>query len=112
METSNSIRGLVLHRSLLRPILLAGAERRLVMINMTLIATLLLGVGLYPVTVISALLLATIGHWCLAQAAKADPMMTAIYLRHLRYDNVYLGCGQQGRSKNQFHSLPEQLFIQ
>jgi type IV secretion system protein VirB3 len=112
MSTENKTRRLVVHRSLIRPILLAGAERRLVMINATLITTLVLGVGLFPVTVISALLLATLGHWCLVQAANSDPMMTAIYLRHLRYDDVYLRRGCLFAAPTHYRSLPNQLYFQ
>jgi len=85
-----AIRKISLHRALLRPMLLAGGERRLVILNMTLIAVLLLGLGIHYITLILALFLATIGHWCLVHAAKEDSMMSSIYLRHIRYKDIYL----------------------
>jgi type IV secretory pathway TrbD component len=85
----NSLRRLPLRRSLLRPLLLAGGERALVLINCTLIAALIFGVGISTFTVASAILLATLGQWCLVQAAKADPDMTQVYRRHIIYKEFY-----------------------
>ncbi len=84
-----TLRRLPIRRSLIRPLLLAGGERSLVMINTTLIATLLLGVGIYKFTIVATLTLATLGQWCLVQTAKEDPEMTQVYLRHLRYRDFY-----------------------
>ena len=78
-----------LHSSLIRPLLLAGGERLLVMMNGLIIIMLLLGVGLNTFTIVTAILLATFGQWGLVQAAKADPQMSEIYRRHIRYRDFY-----------------------
>ena len=85
MALTQPKRTLPLHPSLTRPVLLAGAERELVLVNVIMMTALILGVGWHPASVGTALLLATVGHWGLVQAAKVDPQLCRIYLRHLRY---------------------------
>ena len=80
-----------IHSSLTRPLLLAGAERELVLINGTAIAALIFGVGFHWVSLTVAGLLATIGHWALTRAAKYDPQLSRIYFRHVRYQPYYPG---------------------
>ena len=58
-----SLRRLPFRRSLIRPFLLAGGERSFVLSNVTLMACLLLGVGLTKFTLMTAGLLATLGQW-------------------------------------------------
>lgn len=84
-----SLRRLPFRRSLIRPFLLAGGERSFVLTNVTLMACLLLGVGLTKFTLMTAGLLATLGQWGLVQAAKADPQMSQVYLRHIHYQDFY-----------------------
>ncbi len=84
-----NIRRLPIHRALIRPILLAGGERKLVMLNYTLIAVLLLGAGLNTLTIITALLLATAGHMGLVQLARYDAQLMQIYLRYRYYSRWY-----------------------
>ncbi len=78
-----------LHASLIRPILLGGAERELVLANTIVIAVLVLGVGPHPLTFATAALLATAGHSTLVLAARYDPQMWRVYSRHLRYRSHY-----------------------
>jgi type IV secretion system protein VirB3 len=78
-----------IHTSLIRPLLLAGAERELVLVNGTMIAALIFGVGFHWVSLTSAALLATVGHWGLTRAAKFDPRLSRIYVRHVRYQIYY-----------------------
>lgn len=85
----DTIRRLPIHRSLVRPMLLAGGERKLVMLNYTLIAVLLLGAGLNALTIVTALLLATAGHIGLVQLANYDAQFMQIYLRYRYYANWY-----------------------
>ena len=77
------------HQSLARPLLLAGAERPLVLVNGTLIAALIFGVGVHWASLGMAALLATLGHWGLTRAAKHDPQLSRIYVRHVRYQVYY-----------------------
>jgi type IV secretion system protein TrbD len=78
-----------IHPSLIRPLLLGGAERELVLLNGTIIAALIFGVGFHWVSLTIAGLLATIGHWALTRAAKYDPRLSRIYVRHVRYQPYY-----------------------
>ena len=36
-----------------------------------------------------AILLATAGHWGLTRAAKHDPQLSRVYVRHIRYQDYY-----------------------
>lgn len=83
-----------IHMSLTRPLLLAGAERELVLVNGTLIAALIFGVGFHWASMTVAVLLATVGHWALTRAAKHDPQMSCIYVRHVRYQEYYPACAR------------------
>ena len=78
-----------IHQSLSRPLLLAGAERALVLVNGTLIAALIFGVGVHWASLTMAALLATLGHWGLTRAARHDPQLSRIYVRHVRYQEYY-----------------------
>ena len=78
-----------IHSSLTRPLLLAGAERELVLINGTAIAALIFGVGFHLASVAVAIVFATIGHWALTRVARHDPQMSRIYIRHVRYQEYY-----------------------
>lgn len=79
-----------IHPSLIRPLLLAGAERELVLVNVVVIAALVFGVGFHWLSLLVAVGLGTAGHWLLVQAANADPYLSRIYKRHLDYDEFYL----------------------
>ncbi len=78
-----------IHASLTRPLLLAGAERELVLANGTIIAALIFGVGFHWASLSLAGLLATLGHWGLRRAAMVEPQLSRIYLRHIRYQDFY-----------------------
>ena len=83
-------RKIPVHPSLIRPLLLAGAERELVLVNVVVIAALIFGVGFYWLSLLIAFLLATAGHWLLVQAGNLDPYLSRIYKRHLDYEGFYL----------------------
>ena len=82
-------RRIAIHPSLTRPLLLGGAERELVLMNGTIIAALIFGVGFHCVSLTIAGLLATVGHWALTRAAKYDPRLSRIYVRHVRHQPFY-----------------------
>ena len=75
----------VIHQSLVRPVLLAGAERPLAIGNWIAAAALILGGGRWYTAAVGVLL-ATVGHWALVQAAKIDPHLSQVYIRHFRYE--------------------------
>jgi type IV secretory pathway TrbD component len=78
-----------IHRSLTQPILLAGAERPLAIANWITAAALIFGGGLHSYTVAMGAFLLTVGHWALVQAAKFDPQLSQVYIRHIRYQDCY-----------------------
>ncbi len=78
-----------IHQSLTRPILLAGAERPLAIANWITAAALIFGGGLHWYTVAMGAFLLTVGHWALVQAAKFDPHLSQVYVRHIRYQDYY-----------------------
>ena len=82
-------RRIPIHPSLTRPVLLAGAERELVLLNGTIIAALIFGVGVHWASLAMAGLLATLGHWALTRAARHDPHLSRLYVRHVRYQSYY-----------------------
>lgn len=79
----------LVHQSLVRPILLAGGERELVLVNLILIFALVLGVGPNPATLTVAVLLATAGHGAMVRLAKYDPQGWRVFARHFRYQDYY-----------------------
>ncbi|HBL26510.1 MAG TPA: conjugal transfer protein [Acidobacteria bacterium] len=78
------------HPSLTRPVLFGGAERELAILEGTLIAALLFGVGLHGLTVAIAALIAFGVHPLLVLAAKNDAQMFRIYLRSIAHQDAYL----------------------
>jgi type IV secretory pathway TrbD component len=94
------LRRLTIHRSLMRPILLAGGERKLVMINYTIIATLLFGAGLNTFSVITALALATLGHISLVKLGNYDSQFSQIYSRYRYYRDWYSAQSNQLNSNH------------
>jgi type IV secretion system protein TrbD len=78
-----------IHQSLTRPILLAGAERQVAIANWITAAALILGCGLHRYTIAMGVLLVTVGHWALVQAAKFDPQLSQVYARHVRSQDYY-----------------------
>ena len=77
-----------IYRALYRPNLLAGGERELVLTS----AILCSGVGVSGLNFVSAVIgfavwviIATF----LRMMAKADPYMSKVYFRHLRYQHYY-----------------------
>jgi type IV secretory pathway TrbD component len=81
-------RTIPIHSSLMRPILLMGAERELVLISAIIAAALVLSIERLLFTVVGVVF------WCLSlaalqRAAKADPQFSSVYLRHARYRTYY-----------------------
>jgi type IV secretory pathway TrbD component len=77
------------HPSLVRPILVAGVEPRIVILEGTLVAALLLGVGLHLFTVAVACAIAFGLHPLLVRLSKNDPLALAVYVRAVRYQPFY-----------------------
>jgi type IV secretion system protein TrbD len=75
------------HRSLVEPILLAGAPRNVAILNGTIAAALGLGLQLWA----PGLVLWIVGHSLAAFAARRDPFFAPIVVRHLRH-RAWLAC--------------------
>jgi type IV secretion system protein VirB3 len=82
-------RRLTIHRSLNRPHLLLGAERGLVLMAGLVTALLLFSGSISVATVTLAVLFWTSSFWALVRMAKADPQMSRVYQRHVRYRSYY-----------------------
>jgi type IV secretory pathway TrbD component len=82
-------RRIAIHRSLNRPHLLLGAERSLVLLVGVVTALLLFSGNISVVTVVLAVLFWSSSYWALVRMAKADPQMSQVYQRHVRYRPYY-----------------------
>jgi type IV secretion system protein VirB3 len=77
-----------IHQALVRPQLIAGAERLPFAINLIMILALVAGLHFHPVALAGAGLLG-LGHLGLVLAAKVDPQLSGVYFRHLYYRPFY-----------------------
>ncbi|HEY6925246.1 MAG TPA: conjugal transfer protein TrbD [Steroidobacteraceae bacterium] len=82
-------RRIAIHRSLNRPHLLLGAERSLVLLTGVVTALLLFSGNISIVSVVLAVAFWSCSFWALVRMGKADPQMSRIYQRHVRYRPYY-----------------------
>src|SRR5262245_47055618 len=90
---SDGPRQLVVHTSLLRPVLWGGADRRVVVPLWTVVLLLVLRTPTHPLTVSLALLRGIGGHAALVYAAKAAPYWFDLYWRTLLHQDSSLAQG-------------------
>ena len=81
-------RTIAIHASLIRPILLMGAERELVLISAIIAAVLVMSLERPLFAVVGAVFWA-LSVAALQLAAKNDPLLSRVYLRHTRYRAYY-----------------------
>ncbi len=94
-------RVILIHQSLHRHTHVMGAERELVMTS-ALIA-LLVGVGgLTVVSGVSALIFWIIALLALRRMAKADPVMSKVWLRHIKQQEFYPAKASRWRPEGGF----------
>lgn len=79
----------LIHASLFRPILFAGAEPSVVVLEVSTAFALIFGIGLHGVTVALAVFYVTAVHSVMVWVAKQDPQMTALYIRSLSGRDFY-----------------------
>src|SRR5258708_7832958 len=79
----------VIHASLHRPILFAGAEPRVVVLEVTTAFALVFGVGLHVATVLLAVFYLTVVHAVMVWVAKQDAQMIGLYARSLGARDFY-----------------------
>jgi type IV secretion system protein VirB3 len=77
-----------IHVSLIRPILLMGCERELVLTSAIIAAVLVLSLERLVFTVVGVVFW-SLSLAALQRAAKADPQFSRVYLRHARYRAYY-----------------------
>lgn len=77
-----------LHRAMVRPNLMAGCEREL-LLSTGLVAALLIVVAFNWVAAVLGGLVWVFGVAGLRAMAKADPLMSRVYVRHVRYRAYY-----------------------
>lgn len=83
------IRFVTIHQSLVQPLLLGGAERKLTLANALLILVLTVGGGFNLKTLLLAAILATVVQGFIVWMAKKDPQMLAVWTRHQKYQAYY-----------------------
>ena len=86
------LREIAIHRSLTRPQLLAGCDRGLLILLLTLCGLLIGPAGLSKgdyINVALGVIFIFLGVTCLAKMAKKDPNMRHIYMRSLKYGRYY-----------------------
>jgi type IV secretion system protein VirB3 len=98
-------RTIPVHASLMRPILLMGAERELVLISAIIAAVLVLSLERLLFTVVG-MVFWSLSLAALQRAAKADPQFSRVYLRHARYRAYYAA---QSRVTARISSIRESL---
>jgi type IV secretion system protein TrbD len=81
-------RAIPIHLSLIRPILLMGCERELVLSSAIIAAVLVLSLERLVFT-IAGVVFWSLSLAALQRAAKADPQFSRVYLRHVRYRAYY-----------------------
>ena len=86
--TAPVARAIPLHRALIRPILVLGAERELVLSTALLAAGLIFSVHRWWSVVLGGGLW-LVGLAALQQMAKHDPLLSQVLARHLRYQRWY-----------------------
>jgi type IV secretion system protein VirB3 len=86
-----------IHRSLTRPVLLAGADRELVLANGVVVTALLFGIGLSRYTVAISAALLILGHWGLVLLSKYDPQIRQVYMRHIQLAEYYPAAPRERR---------------
>lgn len=88
-EAAGGPRTLPFHQSLVRPILLWGADRELSLANGVVCLGLLFGIGFSRYTVPLVLVLLSLGHWALVRVARYEPLFRTLYVRHVQLRDVY-----------------------
>jgi type IV secretory pathway TrbD component len=78
-----------IHQSLVRPILLAGAEPAAAILEVLSAGSLLFGVGFHVATILLAAFYLVVVHGVMVWVATQDPQMSQLYLRSLAARDFY-----------------------
>jgi type IV secretory pathway TrbD component len=88
-DRQDTLEAHVIHTSLYRPVLFAGAEPAVVVLEVTTAFALVFGIGLHVATVLLAAFYLTAVHSAMVWVAKQDAHMTALYVRSLSARDFY-----------------------
>jgi len=88
-EGPPSLEAHVIHAALYRPVLFAGAEPAVVVLEVTTAFALVFGVGLHVATVLLAAFYLTVVHAVMVWVATQDPQMIGLYVRSLSGRDFY-----------------------
>ena len=88
MKTSQTLREVVIHESANRPNQLLGGDRELVLGALLIAVSLAFALASWWGIALSVALWAT-SVAALKRMGKADPLLRAVYLRHIRYRAFY-----------------------
>jgi type IV secretory pathway TrbD component len=86
---SNGLELHVIHASLYRPVLFAGAEPGVVILEIATAFALVFGVGIHVATLALAAFYLTALHSLMVSIAKDEPQMIALYARSLSGHDFY-----------------------
>ena len=78
-----------IHASLHRPVLFAGAEPAVVIVEVSTAFALVFGVGFHVATLLLAGFYLTVVHGMMVWVAKQDAQMSALYIRSLGAGDFY-----------------------
>lgn len=108
-QQQQAVEAHVIHASLYRPVLFAGAEPAVVVLEMTTAFALVFGIGLHVATVLLAVFYVTVVHSVMVWVAKQDAHMTALYVRSLSARDFYAPhAGLPAPSPVAFPSIPRE----
>jgi type IV secretory pathway TrbD component len=79
----------IIHPSLYRAVLFAGAEPAVVVLEVTTAFSLVFGIGFHVATLVLAVFYLTVVHGVMVWVAKQDPQMSALYVRSLSARDFY-----------------------
>lgn len=88
-DRQDTLEAHAIHTSLYRPVLFAGAEPAVVVLEVTTAFALVFGIGLHVATVLLAAFYLTAVHSVMVWVAKQDAHMTALYVRSLSARDFY-----------------------
>jgi type IV secretion system protein VirB3 len=88
MHTEDKLQAIKVHAALNKPNLLLGGERELILM-VGLFSALMIFIAMTWQTFFIGIALWVILSMLLRMMAKADPLMSKIYLRQLKYKNFY-----------------------
>ncbi|HEY4129410.1 MAG TPA: VirB3 family type IV secretion system protein [Gemmatimonadaceae bacterium] len=83
-----------IHVSLIRPVLIAGAEPTVVILEASMVFALLFVVGFHLGTIAIAAFWIAVVHTTMVWVAKRDPIASMLYVRSLFFRDFYLSAAR------------------